>query len=265
LAHRIPRTKLKNDGARKSTSPETEPNFYALPFLPEDVPNPTHRVLSSEPESNHSMESIPSMPSLGSVPDSIASFLNSSNGNTADNILLAQRLAQSANSLQMSNAVSALDQLRNFDLNSSRLPTLQTSSVLSRNVENNLLAQLLYRQALENNNALSQTQALNALQQLLAQQSLSNSNLSTSTSSSSILDAARLALLQQQLQQQQQQQQQLANNLVSNNDLLALRLAITNGYTSLDQLMRDAVVGRSSAMNPMANGVVRNVSGNNGK
>jgi hypothetical protein len=38
LAHRISRTKLKNEGARKSTSPETEPNFYILPYLPVEVP-----------------------------------------------------------------------------------------------------------------------------------------------------------------------------------------------------------------------------------
>ena len=44
LAYRIPRTKLKNEGARKSTSPETEPNFYVLPFLPEEAPRTTNRL-----------------------------------------------------------------------------------------------------------------------------------------------------------------------------------------------------------------------------
>jgi hypothetical protein len=36
LAHRIPRIKLKNQGSRKATSPETEPNFYLYPPLPEE-------------------------------------------------------------------------------------------------------------------------------------------------------------------------------------------------------------------------------------
>lgn len=34
LAHRIPRSKLKGQGARKPTSPETEPNFYLFTYLP---------------------------------------------------------------------------------------------------------------------------------------------------------------------------------------------------------------------------------------
>lgn len=46
LAHRIPRTKLKNEGARKSTSPETEPNFYLFPFLPQEVAEKSRRSLA---------------------------------------------------------------------------------------------------------------------------------------------------------------------------------------------------------------------------
>lgn len=37
LSHKIPRCKLKGQGARKSTSPESEPNFYLLPYLAEEV------------------------------------------------------------------------------------------------------------------------------------------------------------------------------------------------------------------------------------
>lgn len=39
LAHRIPRCKLKGQGARKPTSPETEPNFYLYSFLPSEQSN----------------------------------------------------------------------------------------------------------------------------------------------------------------------------------------------------------------------------------
>jgi hypothetical protein len=34
LSHRIQRIKIKGTGARKPSSPETEPNFYNAPFLP---------------------------------------------------------------------------------------------------------------------------------------------------------------------------------------------------------------------------------------
>lgn len=37
LAHRIPRSKLKGQGARKPTSPETEPNFYLYNYLPAET------------------------------------------------------------------------------------------------------------------------------------------------------------------------------------------------------------------------------------
>ena len=37
LSHRIPRIKLKGTGSRKPTSPETEPNFYLLPYLPPET------------------------------------------------------------------------------------------------------------------------------------------------------------------------------------------------------------------------------------
>jgi hypothetical protein len=34
LSHRIHRVKIKGEGARKPSSPETEPNFYNAPYLP---------------------------------------------------------------------------------------------------------------------------------------------------------------------------------------------------------------------------------------
>jgi hypothetical protein len=34
LSHRVQRIKIKGTGARKPSSPETEPNFYNAPFLP---------------------------------------------------------------------------------------------------------------------------------------------------------------------------------------------------------------------------------------
>jgi hypothetical protein len=34
LSHRIHRVKIKGEGARKPSSPETEPNFYDAPYLP---------------------------------------------------------------------------------------------------------------------------------------------------------------------------------------------------------------------------------------
>ena len=37
LAHKIHRIKIKGTGARKPSSPETEPNFYAFPFLPAET------------------------------------------------------------------------------------------------------------------------------------------------------------------------------------------------------------------------------------
>jgi hypothetical protein len=50
LAHRIPRCKLKGQGARKPTSPETEPNFYLYSFLPMEQSN--DRSVDSSPQTN---------------------------------------------------------------------------------------------------------------------------------------------------------------------------------------------------------------------
>jgi hypothetical protein len=37
LSHRIQRIKIKGKGARKPSSPETEPNFFSAPFLPATI------------------------------------------------------------------------------------------------------------------------------------------------------------------------------------------------------------------------------------
>jgi hypothetical protein len=45
LSHRIQRIKIKGTGARKPSSPETEPNFYNAPFLPStSLPSKNARV-----------------------------------------------------------------------------------------------------------------------------------------------------------------------------------------------------------------------------
>ena len=47
LSHRIPRIKLKGTGSRKPTSPDTEPNFYVLPYLPAEKKNGKNKVALS--------------------------------------------------------------------------------------------------------------------------------------------------------------------------------------------------------------------------
>jgi hypothetical protein len=45
LSHRIQRIKIKGTGARKPSSPETEPNFYNAPFLPStSLPSKNNQV-----------------------------------------------------------------------------------------------------------------------------------------------------------------------------------------------------------------------------
>jgi hypothetical protein len=75
LAYRIPRTKLKNEGARKSTSPETEPNFYVLPYLPEEAPRTSNRLqglfappsagVADEAKSSQVMDAVPALAYFG--------------------------------------------------------------------------------------------------------------------------------------------------------------------------------------------------------
>ena len=54
LSHRIPRIKLKGTGSRKPTSPDTEPNFYLLPYLPSEkkVTNKQEVVTVAPTQSN---------------------------------------------------------------------------------------------------------------------------------------------------------------------------------------------------------------------
>jgi hypothetical protein len=37
LSHRIQRIKIKGKGARKPSSPETEPSFFSAPYLPATI------------------------------------------------------------------------------------------------------------------------------------------------------------------------------------------------------------------------------------
>lgn len=267
LANKIPRTKLKNDGARKSTSPETEPNFYGLPFLPDSVPNAAQRpvALSAESESKIAPNSVLSS-THRTIPDSIVSTGCGSSGNAnVDSTYTLARLAQSTNVLRLNNN---LEQLRNLDLYSRLLPALtsrsSTSAGSNTNSDVDLITRLLYRDALNNasdsTSQLSQSynsigHAPTPLQQLLQQQaSLSAMPNSVLSSSPSILDTARLALLRHQQQQQDEQRSSILSNIISNrnnntnNDLLALRLAIANGYTSVDHFLRDVAMGRNASL-----------------
>lgn len=278
LVNKIPRTKLKNDGARKSTSPETEPNFYALPFLPDCAPNVARPVLSAESERKIAPNAVSSS-AQGTISDSIASSGCGTGGGVLDSTYTLARLAQSANIVRLNNN---LEQLRNLDIYSRLLPSLSSSSssiptTLSTNATSNnsdvdMLARLLYRDAL--NNAKDNTpqlpqsfhpvgQALTPLQQLL-QHHASTTSLpampnSVLSSSPSILEAARIALIRHQLNQQDQQRSNMLSNIISNNsnnasnDLLALRLAIANGYTSVDQFLRDVAMGRNAPLSNSSN------------
>lgn len=57
LSHRIQRTKIKGQGTRKPSSPDTEPNFYNAPYLPPTIahgknpwtPPVCNSLLPSEP------------------------------------------------------------------------------------------------------------------------------------------------------------------------------------------------------------------------
>jgi hypothetical protein len=52
LSHRIQRIKIKGKGARKPSSPETEPNFFSAPFLPATI---THSKNSWIPSLGNSL------------------------------------------------------------------------------------------------------------------------------------------------------------------------------------------------------------------
>ena len=206
--------------------------------------------------------------------DSFASIGCGSGGNLQlrDSSYTLARMAQSANLLRLN---TSLEQLRNLDLYSRLMPALSSSSINptinSSNVD--LLTRLLYRDALNNvndnspqptfpNNSVAH--ALTPLQQLLGQHQqastvalpvIPNSVLS---SSPSILEAARTALLQHQQQQHDQQRLATSSNMLStilssnnssnNTELLVLRLAIANGYSSVDQYLLDVMARRNASL-----------------
>jgi hypothetical protein len=83
LSHRIQRIKIKGKGARKPSSPETEPNFYSAPSLP---PTKAHsrnpwtptagNTLSSGPNINPGMGGSLSLYQQLAYPTNTASFQN---------------------------------------------------------------------------------------------------------------------------------------------------------------------------------------------
>jgi hypothetical protein len=83
LSHRIQRVKIKGKGARKPSSPETEPNFYSAPPLP---PTKVHSrnswtptvgsTLSSRPYINPGMGGSLSLYQQLAYPTNTASFQN---------------------------------------------------------------------------------------------------------------------------------------------------------------------------------------------
>ena len=61
LSHRILRTKIKGQGARKPAQPSDEPNLYSMPFLPPN-PSPTKNLPNSD--LSQQMVTIPMAPSF---------------------------------------------------------------------------------------------------------------------------------------------------------------------------------------------------------
>jgi len=93
LSHRIPRTKLKGTGSRKPTSPETEPNFYLLPYLPPE----TRESKSGDPTNNIAANAL-----LGPM----AGLIGAAGGggglsSSLDRLAQASALPNAAASLQM--------------------------------------------------------------------------------------------------------------------------------------------------------------------
>lgn len=272
LAHKIPRTKLKNEGARKSTSPETEPNFYVLSFLPDGVPNTARAVSRVETETKRAANSEP--PSAReTVPSSVAEDLPSASyrynpiGNVTNSTYAMSQMAQSVNLLRLSQNLELLRNMNALSTGSATAP----ASLSSRNNAGaaDFGAPILYRDRLNSiNDGTSQpSQALTPLEQLFGQHNalapttilpaLSNSTLAASPS---ILEIARVALIQQQQRlQHEEERQRLArnanllssmwsshNNINNNNDsheLMALRLAVANGYTSVEQWLNAVRAG----------------------
>jgi hypothetical protein len=71
LCHQIPRLKLKGTGVRKPASPETEPNFYTMPWLPElDATTTTAHGTSRHTKNNGGSPIICMDPSSAPIPSS---------------------------------------------------------------------------------------------------------------------------------------------------------------------------------------------------
>ena len=276
LAHKIPRTKLKNEGARKSTSPETEPNFYALSFLPDGdgVPNTARAVSRVETETKRVAKAELSseretVPSSGAEDSPSTSNPCNHVGSVATSTYTLSQMAQSVNLLRLS---QNLELLRNLDAFSTGFPATAPSSLNSRSNTGatDFRAPIVYPDRLNNiyDASLQPPQALTPLEQLFGQHNalapttrplpaFSNSTLAASPS---ILEVARVALMQQQQRlQQEEERQRLARNVnflssiwSSNNhtnnsnniqELLALRLAVANGYSSVEQWLNAVRTG----------------------
>jgi hypothetical protein len=83
LSHRIQRTKIKGQGTRKPSSPETEPNFYNAPYLPPTIAHdknvwtpPVCNSLPSEHDMNPGTRGSVSLQQLLAYSANASSFQN---------------------------------------------------------------------------------------------------------------------------------------------------------------------------------------------
>jgi hypothetical protein len=90
LANRIPRIKIKGTGARKPSSPESEPNFYQKPFLPISNARRSGNIISPYAAS---------LTNIGLIPGT-ANHVN--NGLSAQNMLRPAKISSIEASLQLS-------------------------------------------------------------------------------------------------------------------------------------------------------------------
>jgi hypothetical protein len=249
-----------------------------MPFIPEAVTDTSNRMVSVQAEANSTMNSSLSSTQV-SLPDAIASYLSALSSGANDSTTSLARLSPQSNMLQMN---QNFEQLRNLDMYSRYIPGLTSSSSTASSMgststsqDGDLMTWLLYEEALKNSSRYNTphflTQSVPSL--MLLQQQLSgphpmpaiaplvqqpppiqNSGLPVP----SFLDTAQFAFLQQ--QQQENQNHILpfisSSNNSNNNDstdLILLRLAIANGYTSVDQLLLHAAVGRNGNSNDATN------------
>jgi hypothetical protein len=83
LSHRIQRIKIKGKGARKPSSPETEPNFFSAPYLPATIAHskntwipPVCNSLPLGPNMDPGAGGLVSLQQLRAFPVHAASFQN---------------------------------------------------------------------------------------------------------------------------------------------------------------------------------------------